>query len=154
MLNKAFAKQTLVATLMLAPPAAADPPGALAFRDWWRDCPLRSCPIHTAVTGADGSEVLRVAVSGPPPALAVTTPLPLFLPDGIVLALGTPPERRCRGGRAAPAGCEATLPLDPDLAAALRRERGGSVTLTLVDGVQVRLPFSLLGFSAALAARG
>ena len=98
--------------------------------------------------------MLRVAVSGPPPALTVTTPLPLFLPDGIVLALGTAPERRVPWRTCRPAGCEATLPLDPDLAAALRRERGGSVTLTLVDGVQVRLPFSLLGFSAALAARG
>ena len=54
MLNKDLGKQTLVAILLLAAPAAADPPGARAFRDWRLDCPLRSCPIHTAVAGADG----------------------------------------------------------------------------------------------------
>jgi invasion protein IalB len=154
MLNKDLGKQTLVAILLLAAPAAADPPGARAFREWRLDCPLRACPIHTAVAGADGSEVLRLAVTaGPAPALAITTPLPLFLPDGIVLALGARPERPAPWRTCRPAACEATLPLDPELADALRRERAGSVTLTLVDGVQVRLPFSLLGFSAALAAR-
>jgi invasion protein IalB len=44
------------------------------------------------------------------------------------------------------------VPLDPALLAALKRERSGSATFTLVDGVKVRLPFSLLGFSAALRA--
>jgi hypothetical protein len=34
----------------------------------------------------------------------------------------------------------------------LRRERAGSATFTLVTREQVRLPFSLLGFSAAFRA--
>ena len=57
------------------------------------------------------------------------------------------PWRTCGAG-----GCEAVLPLDPPLLAALRRERAATATFTLVDGVKVRLPFSLLGFSAATRA--
>ena len=65
--------------------------------------------VHTAVAGADGSEVLRVALgAGAAPALTVSTPLPLFLPDGIRLAVGAAPgaaaavadlrQGRLRGG--------------------------------------------------------
>jgi invasion protein IalB len=39
--------------------------------------------------------------------------------------------------------------MDPELLDALRREREGSAELTLVQHERVRLPFSLMGFSAA-----
>ena len=139
--------------LLLAAPALADPPGARvrAFRDWRLAC-SGPCAIHTAVLGSDGSEVLRLEL-GPEPVLAVTTPLPLFLPDGLALALGGRPERVTPWRTCGAAGCEAALPIEPELLEALLRERAGSATFTLVDGVQVRLPFSLLGFTAAHRAR-
>jgi invasion protein IalB len=151
MLNKALVKQTLVAILALGAPTLADPPGARprAFRDWRLDC--AACAIHTSVNGADGSEVLRLEAGH---MLVVRTPLPLFLPDGVALAFGDGPERVTPWRTCGAAGCEAALPLDPVLLEALRAERAGSATFTLVDGVQVRVPFSLLGFSAALRARG
>jgi invasion protein IalB len=155
MINKASTKQTLVVILMLAAPAAADPPGARAraFEDWRLDCAAGPCGLYTAVAGADGSEVLRIAVTGgAAPTVAVTTPVPLFLPDGVALALGERPERPVPWRTCGAAGCEATLPLDSGLLDALRHERGGSATFTLVDGVQVRLGFSLMGFSAAVRA--
>jgi invasion protein IalB len=160
MINKASQKQTLVVILaMLAAPAAADPPAAWksgqTFRDWHLECPAAACPAQTVVVGADGSEVLRVALKArPTAALTVTTVLPLFLPDGIVLGIGERPPLSAPWRTCGKAGCEATLPLDPELLEAVQRERGGSVTLTLVEGVKVRIPFSLLGVSAALAARG
>jgi invasion protein IalB len=157
MLNKALAKQTLFA-ILLAAPALADPPAARlpvrGFDDWRLDCRGEHCAIYTTVAGADGSEVLRVGVeSGPATALVVTTPLPLYLPDGLALVLGAGPTldlpwRTCGGGR-----CEARLPLAPELAAALRRERSGSATFTLVEGIPVRLGFSLVGYAAAGRAR-
>ena len=159
MLNRIPSFQTLVAILALALPAAADPPGAWAervraFRDWRLDCRAAPCTLATSVRGADGSEVLGLAVTaGPAPALVLSTPLPLFLPDGLALLLGDEPERPVPWRTCGAGGCEATLPLDGPLLAALRRERSGSATFTLVDGVTVRLPFSLLGFSAADAAR-
>jgi invasion protein IalB len=150
--------QTLVATLVAALPAFADPPAAWhdgqGFRDWQLECPGAACPAHTSVRGADGSEVLRVtAAPGGLPKLRVTTPLPLFLPDGIALAVGDDPPWIAPWRTCTPAGCEATLALDARLLDALRRAPGGAVTLTLVDGVRVRLAFSLRGISAALDAR-
>jgi hypothetical protein len=151
MLNKAFVKQTLVAIFALAAPVLADPPGARvgAFRDWRLDC-FGPCVAYTAVHGSDRSEVLRLEATET--ALEVKTPLPLFLPDGIALAFGDRPERVTPWRTCGATGCEAAVPLDPELLEALRRERAGSVTFTLVDGVQVRLPFSLMGFSDALRA--
>ena len=159
MLNKALLKQTLVAILLQGAPMLADPPGAWrsgeAFRDWRLDCPGAGCVVHTAVAGADGSEVLRVTLgAGAAPTLTVSTPLPLFLPDGIGLAVGTAPARPAPWRTCGKAGCEAVLAVDPELMAALRKERAASVTFTLVEGVPVRLPVSLLGLSAALRARG
>jgi invasion protein IalB len=158
MLNKAAIKQTLVAiALSFAPScAAADPPHArpLAFQDWRVDCTIGPlCVALTSLRGADGSEVLRLAVTrGEAPSLAVTTQLPLHLPDGLGLALGEGFERQVPWRTCGAPGCEATLPMDPELLAALRRERAGSATFTLVTGETVRLPFSLIGFSAAFRA--
>jgi invasion protein IalB len=148
-------KHTLVLILLCAVPALADPPAAhapplRAFDDWRLDCRQEPCAIATSVAGADGSEVLRLASTGG--ALAVTTALPLHLPDGIVLAFGDRLVRPAPWRTCSASGCEATLPLDPELGQALRRERDGSATFTLVDGVAVRLPFSLIGYSAALRA--
>jgi invasion protein IalB len=44
------------------------------------------------------------------------------------------------------------MPVDAELLAALRRERTGMAGFTLVEGVPVRLGFSLMGFAAARAA--
>jgi invasion protein IalB len=160
MLNRILSFQTLVAMLAVSPavPLRADPPAALAervqvFRDWRLDCRADPCSLHTSVRGADGSEVLRLAVgAGEAPILTLSTPLPLFLPDGIGLAVGAEPERSVPWRTCGAAGCQAVLPLDPELLAAIRRERAGTAAFTLVDGVRVRLPFSLLGVSAATAA--
>ncbi len=158
MINKALGIHTFFATLLAALPLSADPPGAWhaprSFRDWQLDCRGTACPVHTAVKGADGAEVLRLTLTaGPQPALRITTPLPLFLPEGIALALGDNPPWIAPWRTCGAAGCEATLALDPLLLGALRRERSGSVTLMLVEGVKVRLAFSLHGVSAALDAR-
>ena len=67
MLNKPLGMQTLVATLLAALPAFADPPSAWhdgrSFRDGQLDCPGAACPAHTSVRGSDGSEVLRLTAA-------------------------------------------------------------------------------------------
>jgi invasion protein IalB len=154
-LNNRLLKQRLVLILALTPPALADPPHARApaqmdFRDWRLECANGHCSVSTRVTAANGSEVLRLAVEGPSRALAVTTPLPLHLPDGVTLAFGERPERSDPWRTCGAEGCEATMTLDRPLLEALRRERDGAATFTLEDGSRVRLGFSLMGFSAAL----
>jgi invasion protein IalB len=158
MLNNLVSKQRLVLILLVAFPALADPPhsrGGLSatFRDWRLDCMDGTCTASTRLAAADGTEVLRLSVAGAEPrVLAVVTPLPLHLPDGLALALGPRPESRAPWRTCGASGCEATLALDADLLEALRRERAGAASFTLVDGVRVRLGVSLLGFSAALDA--
>lgn len=137
--------------------AAADPPHARAteaapsFRDWRLDCAAGACAIRTTLRGGDGSAVLTASATGAGEAgaLALSTPLPLFLPDGLTLVLGDTPLRAVAWRTCDAAGCEAAAPLDAELLAALRREPVAEVMLTLVDGVRVRMAVSLRGFTAA-----
>ncbi len=98
--------------------------------------------------------MLRASLGGGAlPALTIRTPLGLFLPDGVALAVGAGPDRAAPWRTCGAVGCEAVVPVDPVLLKALRKERAASVTFTLVDGTAVRLPFSLIGLSAAIRAR-
>jgi invasion protein IalB len=159
MLNKALAKQTLVAILLAASTAAlADPPHARVpvrgFADWRLDCADTGCFTRTSVLGADGSEVLRLSLlPGEPPAIEIATPVALYLPDGVVLEVGAEPPVELVWRTCGPDGCAARLALTPELAAGLRRERRGSVTFTPADGIPVRIGVSLIGYTAALRAR-
>ena len=156
MLNKATLKQLLVGFLPFTMPASADPRDATQplqqiFADWQLVCHPGPCEVHTEVDGADGRAVLRLSADND--ILTVATDLPLFLPDGLALGIGDAPEREAPWRTCDAGGCAATLPLDPDLLAALRRERAGAATFTLVDGVPVRLTFSLMGFTDARRAQ-
>jgi len=130
-------------------PRGAEASEPVAFEDWALVC-AEICDARTTLENGEGTPILTLrAVPGEVAALILETPLPLFLPDGAELALGASeprpiPWRTC-GGQ----GCEARVPLSPDLLAELRRERSGAVTLTLEDGSRVRLGVSLLGFTAA-----
>ena len=104
--------------------------------------------------GAGGAEVLRLALvpGGEPPLLEVSTPLALYLPDGLMLAVAKEPPLPLIWRTCGPDGCAARITVTPELAATLRRERAGTATFTPADGVPVRIPFSLMGYTAALRA--
>lgn len=163
MLNAAPQKQTLVAILLTlattagaaemprpepeAPEVEAPQP---AFDDWQLTCADTDCVIDTRVLASDGTEVLRIEAGGQPAVLRFVTTLGLHLPDGLTAGIGADTTREIPWLTCGPEdGCRAEVPLDADLLAAVRRERAGSATLTLVEGVPVRLGFSLMGFSAA-----
>lgn len=136
------------------PPAARVQP----FRNWALVC-RTDCVIETVVYAERprSAALLRVLVSLDAAAsqgwrLEVATPLPLYLPDPLLLAVGAEAVRDVPWRTCTATGCRARPVLDAVLLAGLRRERAGSATLTLVDGGRVRLGFSLLGFSAALRA--
>ncbi len=141
-------------------PASADPPGHRRegaperFLDWQMACRSEACAISTRVAGAEGDEVLRLSLARAPGRdLTITTPLPLLLPDGLLLAIGPTLQRRVPWRSCSARGtCEARLPLDAETLAALRRERGGTATFTLLENQPVRVGFSLMGFSGALRA--
>lgn len=123
----------------------------VGYRDWRVDCATHPCRVSTAVAGADGAPVVVVTLDGPSaaPSLTVTTPLPVFIPDGLLLGVGDDPDRPLPWRICGPTGCEARMAADPDLLAALKRQRDAWITLTLADGATVRLGVSLLGLSGA-----
>ena len=134
-------------------PAAPLAPAAEIFEDWQTTCAAKLCSATTRVRSQDGATLLAIEAPGAPAdELILRTPLPLYLPDGRGFAVGGRLARDLAWVTCNPAGCEARMALDEDLRAALKAERGGSVEFTLLDGSRVRLPFSLMGFSAALAA--
>lgn len=151
--------RALAVALALTGPAAADPPAvygarraeALTFRDWRLHCQGPACALRSVVRGGDGSVVLSAALEGQ--TLRFETALPLFLPDGVTLALGDDALREIPWRTCDPLGCRAEATLDEGLLDSLKRERSAEVTLTLLDQVRIRLPVSLLGLSAALKAR-
>lgn len=164
MLNKFTRKHRLVViALLMAIPrnGAADPPAARAvaeaattgrsFGTWRLTCAAgrQECAIGTEIRAADGTPVLRVQRPAEGAVLRVTTPLPLFLPAGVTLTVGAAPPwsvawRTCRDN-----SCTVEFDLTPELDAALRRERTAAVAFTLEEGLALRLPVSLLGYTAA-----
>lgn len=157
-----FAAAALLAA-GLALPAAGDPPivppatpAPRDFADWQLDC-SRACRIVSTLrsTQPGAPELVRLSVAPDPSGgwgLTIRTPLPLSLPDGLVLTPDQTDPRNLAWFTCTATGCEARIPLDADLLAALRRQRRATVELTLVDGGKVRLPLSLRGFSAAFGA--
>lgn len=134
-------------------PATEPPVAEERFEDWRRVCVAEACRIEVSIASPDASaaELLGLSVEAADrEALVVRTPLPLHLPDGVMLTLGggepeEAPWRTCDA-----AGCDARLPLTGSLLRGLRGERGAAVAFTLVDGERVRIAVSLMGFSAAL----
>jgi invasion protein IalB len=128
------------------------PPPVEAFEDWTLACPEGACTVATRVEGTGGAAVLVLEAGAE--ALVVRTPLPLLLPEGLGLTLGQADEERTAQWRTCDAtGCEARLTMEPDLLAALRRERDGTLRFTLASGERVRIGVSLIGFTAAWRAR-
>lgn len=155
----AVTRALTVALALAAGAAAADPPAAYGarraeattFRDWRLHCRGADCALRAVVRAGDGSPLLAARLDAA--TLGFETALPLFLPDGVTLALGSDPLRAIPWRTCDARGCTAETPLDADLLASLKRERRAEATFTLRDGVRVRLPVSLLGVTAALEAR-
>lgn len=162
--------------LGLAAPVRADPPGppfrpepqaetaaqsVAPFRDWTLDC-AAECFIATAIRPdrAGAEDVLRLSLRQDAEngtvgwELRIETPLPLYLPDPVILTPEDSPPLPIAWFTCDPEGCQARLLADAPLLEALKRQRAASVEVTLVDGSHARLRFSLLGFSAAFAALG
>jgi invasion protein IalB len=140
-----------------AAPPVAQVPRPMRYDDWLLGCD-GGCGIATTVRGEGGAgpEVLRLGVEGAAEArfLVVETPLQLYLPDGLSVTLGDGEPRVVPWRTCDREGCEARATLDPDLLAALRRERRADLGFTLIDGSRVRLQASLIGFTAAERALG
>ena len=131
-------------------------------QDWLVRCgrPGQSevCEMVQQPVGENGEPVMAVAVGmvpgNPNPGMIILLPLGIALPPGVELRIDGGAEIETPVERCERQGCQVEMLLEPDLLTALRA--GSSVTVDFhvhrQDGLQrVRVPFSLLGFTAALA---
>ncbi len=168
--NNILTALTLVLTVALAAPAPADPPGTRTwtgadanvltnrntsdrtFSDWTLECDETPCRASTYVHSETGEDLFRVSVlAGTPPRYVFATPLPLYLPDGLRITVEPNLSLPLPWYTCVDSECEARHALDPATDSAFRAGKDGSLTFSLVDGVQVRLRFSLVGYTDATA---
>lgn len=107
--------------------------------------------------GENGKPVMAVAVGkvpgNPNPGMIILLPLGISLPPGVELRIDGGAEIPARVERCERQGCQVEMLLEPDLLSALKA--GQQVTVDFhvhrQDGLRrVRVPVSLLGFTAAL----
>jgi invasion protein IalB len=148
----------------LAGPAAAQPQSGQAYEDWQVRCarPNETAPEQchigqTVVTKENGKPFLYIGVGYAPdrpdgPVLLVTVPLGIHLPSGVTLQidqgqpLGLLVERCDRNG------CHAGLALDGKTLASMQKGLMARVSIRDSARNPVKVPISLKGFTAGLAA--
>lgn len=84
--------------------------------------------------------------------LVIQTPSDVYLPADFALRIDRGRERRARFRNCNAAGCWVVMPVDADFLRDLRRGLEAQAAFSLVEGETVRISFSLLGMTAALAA--
>jgi invasion protein IalB len=107
--------------------------------------------------GENGRPVMAVAVGkvpgNPNPGMIILLPLGISLPPGVELRIDGGAEIAAHVERCERQGCQVEMLLKPDLLARLKGGSQATVDFHVhrQDGLQrVRVPFSLLGFTAAL----
>jgi invasion protein IalB len=115
------------------------------------------CEMVQQPVNQSGKPVMAVAVGkvpgNPNPGMIILLPLGIALPPGVELRIDGGAEIEAPVDRCERQGCQVELLLEPDLLTALKG--GSQVTVDFhvqqQDRLQrVRVPFSLLGFTAAL----
>ncbi len=159
--------RSLLLILFLAvQPAAAEVVQGEKSGDWTKGCitapkdrpeAAEQCFIFQRLFPKGSEQAAATIAIGRPgpgrPLLAsLTVPLGVNLPVGITVwvegeekAVRRPPLLFCVA-----AGCEANMQMDEVMLAAFKQRLGGVLSFNMVDGRQVALPISLLGFTNAL----
>ncbi len=144
--------------------ARAAPLEGDVFEDWRIACSaaaasgrLRPCVMQQFVQRPDvpgpALEILiAVLKEGGAAAAILTLPLEVHLPSGARVVIDDGKGRALIFHRCIPAGCQVRLPLTAELEAAMGRGHLAYVTFVDPFGDAIEVPFSLLGFTAAIAA--
>jgi invasion protein IalB len=148
-----------------APPPASEPGLEVRqFQDWAVRCgrvaegAAEACEMVQQRLDEQGQTVLAVAVGKVPnsenPGMLIILPLGIWLPPGVVLRVDGGEEISARVERCERRGCQVELLLEPNALAVLKSGREANVLFQIYDEngqpKVVGVPFSLLGFTAAL----
>jgi invasion protein IalB len=151
-------------TTTAPPPASAPGLEVRQFQDWAVRCGRpaegapEACEMVQQRLDEQGQTVLAIAVGKVPnsgdPGMLIVLPLGIWLPPGVVLRVDGGEEVSARIERCERHGCQVELMLDPNVLTVLKSGREANVLFQIYgeDGQPkvVGVPFSLLGFTAAL----
>jgi invasion protein IalB len=148
-----------------APPPPSEPGLEVRqFQDWAVRCgrpaegAAESCEMLQQRHDEQGQTVLAIAVGDVPnndnPGMLIILPLGIWLPPGVVVKVDGGREVPARVERCERRGCQVELLLEPDVLTVLKSGREANVLFQIYDQSGqtkvVGVPFSLLGFTAAL----
>jgi invasion protein IalB len=148
-----------------APPPPSEPGLEVRqFQDWSVRCGQpaegapRTCEMVQQRLDEQGQTVLALAIGNVPntddPGLLIILPLGIWLPPGVVLRFDNGEEVPARVERCERRGCQVELLLEANVLTLLRAGREANVLFQIYDEngqpKVVGVPFSLLGFTAAL----
>jgi invasion protein IalB len=147
-----------------APPPPSQPGLEVRqFQDWTVRCGQpatggpEACEMVQQRQDDQGQIVLFVAVGKLPntdnPGMLIILPLGIELPPGAALKVDQGEEAPAQIRRCVRAGCEVELLLEPDILTRLKSGTEANILFQIVDEQgrrTVGVPFSLLGFTAAL----
>jgi invasion protein IalB len=148
-----------------APPPPSEPGLEVRqFQDWAVRCGRpaegapEACEMLQQRLDEQGQTVLAIAVGKVPntdnPGMLIILPLGIWLPPGVVLRVDGGEDVPARIERCERRGCQVELLLEPDILTLLKSGREANVLFQIYDEngqpKLVGVPFSLLGFTAAL----
>jgi invasion protein IalB len=151
-------------TTTAPPPPSAPGLEVRQFQDWAVRCgqpaegAAEACEMLQQRQDEQGQTVLAIAVGDVPnndnPGMLIILPLGIWLPPGVVLKVDGGEEVPARIERCERRGCQVELLLEPDVLTILKSGREANVLFQIYDQSGqpklVGVPFSLLGFTAAL----
>jgi invasion protein IalB len=151
-------------TTTAPPPPSAPGLEVRTFQDWAVRCgrpaeaAAESCEMLQQRQDEQGQTVLAIAVGDVPnndnPGMLIILPLGIWLPPGVVVKVDGGKEVPARVERCERRGCQVELLLEPDVLTILKSGREANVLFQIYDQSGqtkvVGVPFSLLGFTAAL----
>lgn len=151
-------------TTTAPPPPSAPGMEVKQFQDWAVRCgqiqegSAEACEMLQQRLDDQGQTVLAIVVGKVPssgkPGMLIILPLGIELPPGVALKVGQEDEVPARIRRCVRHGCEVELLLDANVLTLLKKGTEANVLFQIVgDQGQPRtvgVPFSLLGFTAAL----
>jgi invasion protein IalB len=148
-----------------APPPPSEPGLEVRqFQDWAVRCgrpaegAAEACEMLQQRQDEQGQTVLAIAVGDVPnndsPGMLIILPLGVWLPPGVVVKVDGGKEVPARIERCERRGCQVELLLEPEVLTVLKSGREANVLFQIYDQSGqpkvVGVPFSLLGFTAAL----
>ncbi len=146
-----------------APPAQGEPElETRQFQDWMVRCNKQAatpaCEMIQQRQDDQGQTVLAVAVgrvaNTANPGMLIILPLGIWLPPGVVLKVDQGKEIPVRVEHCERRGCQVELLLEPDVLKLFKAGTQADVLFQIYDAQgdpqTVGVPFSLLGFTAAL----